>query len=139
MVEYDVAVEEAIKAVRSHLRSGGSVPPRTSEQLGRAYVAVRGLEALTRKTMQRKLRHEVPSPYDSIDKLSLNETEQRVYTSVVDLLGPFRATIGVSGAGLDSARWVKEHYYSRAVSIYGGTSQIQKNIIADRLLKLPRG
>jgi alkylation response protein AidB-like acyl-CoA dehydrogenase len=139
MVEYDVAVEEAIKAVRLHLQTGGDVPTRTAEQLGRAYVAVRGLEALTRKTMQRKLRHEVPSPYDSIDKLSLNETEQRVYTSIIDLLGPFRATLGTSGAGLDSARWVKEHYYSRAVSIYGGTSQIQRNIIADRLLRLPRG
>jgi alkylation response protein AidB-like acyl-CoA dehydrogenase len=140
MVEYDVAVEEAIKEVRLHADAGGHVPERAAEQLGRAYVAVRGLEALTRKTMQRKLRHEIPSPYDSIDKLSLNETEQRVYASISDLLGPFRTVaLGHEGAGLDGARWVKDHYYSRAVSIYGGTSQVQKNIIADRLLRLPRG
>lgn len=140
MVEYDVAVEEAIKEVRAYTDAGGRLPARTAEQLGKAYVAVRGLEALTRKTMQRKLRHEIPSPFDSIDKLSLNETEQRIFAAISDLLGPFRTVgAGRDGAGLDSARWVKEHYYSRAASIYGGTSQVQKNIIADRMLELPRG
>ncbi|ONH21952.1 acyl-CoA dehydrogenase family protein [Pseudofrankia asymbiotica] len=139
MVEYDVAVEEAFAEIRRHRSAGGTVAPRTLEQLGRAYVSVRGLEAQTRKTMARKVRGEVPSPYDSVDKLSLNEVEQRVYSSISDLLGPFRLTPHDPSAGLDSARWVKDHYYSRAVSIYGGTSQVQRNIIADRLLELPRG
>ena len=42
------------------------------------------------------------------------------------------------GDGLDPARWAHDHLYSRAASIYGGTSQIQRNIIAERLLGLPR-
>jgi len=135
MVEYDVAVEEAFDQVRQRT---GDLSTRSLENLGRAYISVRGLEALTRRTMDRKARGEIPSPYDSIDKLSLNEVEQRVYSSITDLLGPFRLTPNDPATGLDGARWVKEHYYSRAVSIYGGTSQVQRNIIADRLLRLPR-
>lgn len=139
MVEYDVAVEEAIGQVRRHADLGDEASVRSLEHLGRAYISVRGLEALTRRTMDRKARGEVPSAYDSVDKLCLNEVEQRVYSSITDLLGPYRLTPDDRTVGLDSERWVKEHYYSRAVSIYGGTSQVQRNIIADRLLKLPRG
>jgi len=139
-VEYEVALDEAVKDLRAHFAATGTSPSeRTCEQIGRAYTAVRGLEGQTRKTMARKMAGEGPSPYDSVDKLSLNEAEQLLYTAVTDLLGPLRNVSDGSPTGLDSPRWVKEHYYSRATSIYGGTSQIQRNIIAERLLGLPRG
>jgi alkylation response protein AidB-like acyl-CoA dehydrogenase len=139
-VEYEVALEEAVKELRGHVAATGTqLPERAFEQIGRAYTAIRGLEGQTRKTMARKMNGEGPSPYDSVDKLSLNEVEQLMYTAVTDLLGPLRNVSDGSPLGLQSARWVKEHYYSRAASIYGGTSQVQRNIIAERLLGLPRG
>jgi alkylation response protein AidB-like acyl-CoA dehydrogenase len=139
-VEYEVAVDEAAAALRADYASSGREPSdRVLEQVGRAYIGVRGLEAQTRKTMTRKMNGEGPSPYDSVDKLSLNEIEQLVYTSVSDLLGPLRNVADGEPFGLESSRWVKDHYYSRAASIYGGTSQVQRNIIAERLLGLPRG
>ena len=139
-VEYEVAVEQAVEELLGHYSRTEQEPTdRVLEQIGRAYSAVRGLEAQTRKTMARKMRGEGPTPYDSVDKLSLNEVEQLVFTSISDLLGPFRNVSDSKPLGLDSARWVKEHYYSRAASIYGGTSQVQRNIIAERLLGLPRG
>lgn len=112
---------------------------RVLEQVGRAFAAVRGLEAQTRQTIARKMNNEGPSAYDSVDKLSLNEVEQLVFSSIADLLGPLRNVEDGAPFGLDAARWVKDHYYSRAASIYGGTSQVQRNIIAERLLGLPRG
>ncbi|WP_055593587.1 acyl-CoA dehydrogenase family protein, partial [Streptomyces hirsutus] len=139
-VEYEVAVEEAVRNLRGHVGATGTEPSdRVLEQLGRSYAAVRALEALTRRTIDRQLTGDIPSPYDSVDKLSLNEVEQLLYTSITDLLGPFRLAADRAPFGLDGPRWVKEHYYSRAASIYGGTSQIQKNIIGERLLGLPRG
>ena len=101
--------------------------------------AIRGLEAQTRRTLERKMSGAAPHPLDSVDKLSLNEAEQLMYRSLVDLLGPLRTVSDGRPYGMQAARWVKEHYYSRAASIYGGTSQVQKNIIAERLLGLPRG
>jgi alkylation response protein AidB-like acyl-CoA dehydrogenase len=139
-VEYEVAIEDAVAQLRAHCAATGEQPSeRVLEQVGRAYTAVRGLEAQTRRTMARKMNGEGPSPYDSVDKLSLNEIEQLVFAAITDLLGPFRTVADGTPLGLESARWVKEHYYSRAASIYGGTSQVQRNIIAERLLGLPRG
>ncbi|TQN42813.1 alkylation response protein AidB-like acyl-CoA dehydrogenase [Blastococcus colisei] len=139
-VEYEVAVEDAVQELRSHFAASGNRPDdHVCEQVGRAYTAVQGLEGQTRKTMERKMNGEGPSAYDSVDKLSLNETEQLMYTSITDLLGPLRNVTDARPLGLDAARWTKEHYYSRAASIYGGTSQVQRNIIAERLLGLPRG
>ena len=139
-VEYEVAVEDAVEELRAHYsKTGQEASDRVLEQIGSAYSAVRGLEAQTRKTMGRKMRGEGPTPYDSVDKLSLNEVEQLVFRCVSDLLGPLRNVDDGDPFGLESGRWVKDHYYSRAASIYGGTSQVQRNIIAERLLGLPRG
>lgn len=139
-VEYEVSIDEAARELRRHFEDAGTAPSDwVLEQLGRSFVAARALDGLTRKTMQRQINDEVPSPLDSVDKLSLNEVEQLVYTSITNLLGPNRLALNANPMGLETARWVKEHYYSRAASIYGGTSQIQKNIISERLLGLPRG
>lgn len=139
-VEYEVAVDSAVAELRGHFATSGTMPSdRVLEQVGRAFAAVRGLEAQTRQTMARKMNNEGPSAYDSVDKLSLNEVEQLVFSSIADLLGPVRNVEDGAPFGLDAARWVKDHYYSRAASIYGGTSQVQRNIIAERLLGLPRG
>lgn len=139
-VEYEVAVDSAIRELHSHFEKTGTTPSdRVLEQVGHAFTAVRSLEAQTRKTIERKTSGEGPSAFDSVDKLSLNEVEQTVYTSISDLLGPLRNVADGEAFGLEAARWVKDHFYSRAASIYGGTSQVQRNIIAERLLGLPRG
>ena len=64
----------------------------------------------------------------SIDKVLLAGAEQRLYDTVRDLLP------GV--LELDDTPWRSEYLYSRAATIYGGTAEIQRNIIARRLLDL---
>lgn len=139
-VEYGVAVDDAIGQLAAHsIANGNDINDRACEAVGRAFTAVRGLEAQTRKTMDRVLRAVGPDALDSVDKLSLNEVEQRVFAEISNLLGADRTALDSSPGGLETARWNKDHLYSRAASIYGGTSQIQRNIIAERLLGLPRG
>ncbi len=139
-VEYGVAVDDAAEQLARHAAaSGDDVGDRACEAIGRAYTAVLGLEAQTRKTMDRVLRSVGPNALDSVDKLSLNEVEQRVFGEIASLLGADRNALDSAPGGLETARWNKDHLYSRAASIYGGTSQIQRNIIAERLLGLPRG
>ncbi len=67
-------------------------------------------------------------PQTSIDKVLLATAEQRMFDTVRDLLP---GTIE-----LDDTPWRSEYLYSRAATIYGGTAEIQRNIIARRLLDL---
>ena len=72
----------------------------------------------------------------AITKLLLARTEQRIFTVAMGLLGS-------SGSAWDPSdhpisQWVERYLYSRASTIYGGTWEIQHNIIGERLLGLPR-
>lgn len=135
-VECEVALDEAV----GQLRATGSVDDeRTAAAVGRAHVAMRVLDAQTRRTTERLVADAGPTPMDSVDKLLLTEAEQIVFAEIAGLLGPLRAVPGAQPRGLDVRRWAHEHLYSRAASIYGGSSQIQRTIIAERLMGLPRG
>jgi alkylation response protein AidB-like acyl-CoA dehydrogenase len=68
-------------------------------------------------------------PEGSIDKLLMTWTEQAVGHAALRVGG-------AAHAGGDDA-WLKTYLYSRAQSVMGGTSQIQRNLIAQRLLELP--
>jgi alkylation response protein AidB-like acyl-CoA dehydrogenase len=69
-------------------------------------------------------------PGGSIDKLLMTWVEQTVGTAALDVAGAAAVTDAASVA-------LKIYLYSRAQSVMGGTSQIQKNIIATRILGLP--
>lgn len=142
-VELKVALDDALAQLRERgagdrLR-GRADTHRTHGAIGRAYIALQVLDSQTQQTTARLVDGVGPTPVDSVDKLLLNDIEQIVFSEIAGLLGPLRAVPGSRPNGLQSERWVHEHLYSRAASIYGGTSQIQRNIIAERLLGLPRG
>jgi alkylation response protein AidB-like acyl-CoA dehydrogenase len=88
--------------------------------------------ARSRATQHRLSRGEHLGPETSIDKVLLATTEQALFDLVADSL-PSNLTIGDDAA---SERWRTEYLYSRAATIYGGSAEIQRNIIARRLLDL---
>ena len=63
---------------------------------------------------------------------------QRLYETAVDVLGPDALLLRDDAAALDRGRWPLGLLASRANSIMGGTSEIQRNVIGERLLQLPR-
>ncbi|HTX94158.1 MAG TPA: acyl-CoA dehydrogenase family protein [Mycobacterium sp.] len=96
--------------------------------LGAAYLALHTLRCRSRST-QRRLRDGARlGPETSVDKVLLAAAEQRLYDTVRDLLP--------GALELDDTPWRPEYLYSRAATIYGGTAEIQRNIIARRLLDL---
>jgi alkylation response protein AidB-like acyl-CoA dehydrogenase len=96
--------------------------------LGAAYLALHTLRCRSRATQHRLAAGARLGPDTSIDKVLLAGAEQRLYDTVHDLLP------GV--LELDDSPWRSEYLYSRAATIYGGTAEIQRNIIARRLLDL---
>jgi alkylation response protein AidB-like acyl-CoA dehydrogenase len=96
--------------------------------LGAAYLALHTLRCRSRATQHRLVSGARLGPDTSIDKVLLAAAEQRLYDTVRDLLP--------GAIELDDTEWRREYLYSRAATIYGGTAEIQRNIIARRLLDL---
>ena len=96
--------------------------------LGAVYVALNALRCRSLATQRRLGDGGVLGPETSVDKVLLAGTEQLLYDTARDLLP------GVIELG--ESPWRTEYLYSRAATIYRGTAEIQRNIIARRLLDL---
>jgi alkylation response protein AidB-like acyl-CoA dehydrogenase len=96
--------------------------------VGSAYLALHTLRCRSRATQHRLADGARLGPETSIDKVLLATAEQRLYDAARDLLP--------AAIELDDTPWRTEFLYSRVATIYGGTAEIQRNIIARRLLDL---
>lgn len=91
------------------------------------------LRALTALAASRGMRETVPGPHGNIVALYFGELTRRVHAAALDLLG---------GSALDpeaSHRWSRDYLECFKFAIGGGTSEIRRNVIAERVLGLPRG
>jgi alkylation response protein AidB-like acyl-CoA dehydrogenase len=101
-------------------------------KLGEVTQLVYAFRARSRATQHRMASGASLGAETSIDKVLLATAEQAVFDLVADAI-PDAVTVGDDEA---SVRWRTEFLYSRAASIYGGSAEIQRNIVARRLLDL---
>jgi len=104
--------------------------PMTRARLGRAYVELRALQVKVQRSLSERQRGKLPGPEGSVDKLLMARADQFFGHTMMDLRGG--APLLAEGLEWDIYVW------SRAAGIYGGTAQIQRNIVAQRVLGLPR-
>jgi alkylation response protein AidB-like acyl-CoA dehydrogenase len=100
--------------------------------LGQVTQLIYAFRARSRATQHRMAAGEPLGPETSIDKVLLATAEQALFELAGDAL-PEQVKLGDDP---ESARWRGEFVYARAASIYGGSAEIQRNIIARRLLDL---
>ena len=105
---------------------------RAAEIVGEAYLQLHQLRARSRATQHRLAATGTIGAETSIDKVLVATAEHAVYDAARRLLpGAIEADDGETGR-----LWRGEYVYSRAATIYGGTAEVQRNIIARRLLDL---
>jgi alkylation response protein AidB-like acyl-CoA dehydrogenase len=97
---------------------------------------VLALRSMTYLGMSRNMRREQPGPEASFLRLSVGETMQRIAALAMDMLGPdsLVATPPVRRRG----NWSNDYLYSFSRTISAGTKDIQRNLIGERVLGLPR-
>jgi alkylation response protein AidB-like acyl-CoA dehydrogenase len=103
--------------------------PVFRQRLAQAYVEVELLRLMGYRSITRLLRTGQPGVESSVEKVLGSETDQRLQELAMDVLGP---------AAMQDERWRRAYLYSRSETIMGGTSEIQRNVIAQRILGLPR-
>lgn len=107
------------------------------------------LRYLALRAVTRQLDDAATGPESSILKLYVSTYQQRVTELAMDVLGPDAAVLSGRGAvahlgpdplggANDPAAWETVFLTARAATIYGGSSQIQRNLLAERVLGLPR-
>jgi alkylation response protein AidB-like acyl-CoA dehydrogenase len=100
--------------------------------VGETYVQLHALRARSRATQHRLAQTGTIGAETSIDKVLVATAEQTTFDAVRRLLpGVIETDDGVVGG-----MWRSEFLYSRAATIYGGTVEVQRNVIARRLLGL---
>ncbi len=92
-----------------------------------------GLRALTRR-----LKGLMPGPESSIGKLVSTELTQRMTKFVGRLMGEY-ALLDRNSPFVPEGDWLRRILYSESLTIAGGTSAVQKNMIGERVLQLPKG
>jgi alkylation response protein AidB-like acyl-CoA dehydrogenase len=110
---------------------GREVPDSVRIDLARAHVLVNVLRAHVLRSLSARADGTPPGPAGSIDKLLGTRVEQALHHVAVDLAGAAALTGGAPEV-------LADYLYSRAASIAGGTSEIQRGIVAERVLGLPR-
>jgi alkylation response protein AidB-like acyl-CoA dehydrogenase len=80
----------------------------------------------------------VPGPEGSLLKIFWSEMEQRLKDAAIEIAGPFALLPRGERRSTDDGFWFYELLWSRSSTIYAGTSEVQRNIIAQRVLGLPR-
>ena len=112
----------------------GSAPADVLEPdaVGTVVQQLFALHARSRATQYRLSRGERLGPETSIDKVLLATADQALF----DLAESAFSAEVATGSDSRSARWRREFLYSRAATIYGGSAEVQRNIIARRLLDL---
>jgi alkylation response protein AidB-like acyl-CoA dehydrogenase len=80
----------------------------------------------------------IPGPEGSTLKIIWSELDQAVKKTALDILGPAGMVAEGDPLAIDDGYWAYESLWSRAATIYAGTSEVQRGIIAHRVLGLPR-
>ena len=109
--------------------------PEVQAALARALIGIEVLRHHAYRTVGEFLGGGVVGPDSSSVKLLMAEAEQRLAATVLEVLGPTLQ----HAEPLDLAEndfWYETYLYSRAATVYGGTQQIQRDIIANRVLAL---
>ena len=113
--------------------------PAVQLALAQAQIAVEALKHQGLRSVSAMIAAGHPGLESSVDKVVLARAEQRLVDVSLDVLGAHAALGNDPELPTHPTDWQHAYFYGRAASVYGGSEQIQKNIIAERILGLPKG
>ncbi len=111
--------------------------PLARQGLAQAFIEVELLRLVGYRSLTRLLRSGQPGVESSIEKVLGSETDQRLQRLAMEILGPV-GTVYEGARAPEGGLIGREFLYAPSETIMGGTSEIQRNLIAQRILGLPR-
>jgi alkylation response protein AidB-like acyl-CoA dehydrogenase len=112
--------------------------PVLQDQVARAWLDAEAYRLHTFGTARRLAAGQEIGPASSMGKVFWSELDLRMHTLALQLLGERGQLDAAAPDAEDGGRWLDGFLFSLAGPIYAGTNEIQRNIIAERVLGLPR-
>ncbi len=111
--------------------------PVMADRLARLWTETELTRLLAYRAFSKVIRGEKPWPEVQLSKLQYSELAQTLAELAVDLLGPAGLLTRGGPDAVDRGKWARLYSFNRFTTIGGGSSEVQKNTIADRAIKLP--
>jgi alkylation response protein AidB-like acyl-CoA dehydrogenase len=110
-------------------------PPASADAVARSYIDAQAYQLHTYWTASKVARGEAVGPEASCNKIFWSENDVAIHETALGLLGPEAELLEAGAPG----EWLDGYLFALAGPIYAGTNEIQRNVVAERLLGLPRG
>ena len=147
VTRYAIAFSQLVKAARQLRRRGRPLleDPVVRAKMGKLYAELEVQRYAGLRVLSALNKGESPGPASSITKLSYTEFEKRYYETALEILGPWGQLMTareefeeIDTSSGEAGTWATAFLWARAGTIYSGSSEIQKNIIGERVLGLPK-
>jgi alkylation response protein AidB-like acyl-CoA dehydrogenase len=109
-----------------------------ADELAQSFVELRVLRLHNWRTLSRLAKGQEPGPESSVTKLVWTDMTQALSARALDVLGRAAPLWWSARDNPGDGFWQRQWLWSKAASIAGGTSEVQRTIIGDRILRLPR-
>ena len=149
VTRYASAFDRLVEAARKLKRGGKPLleDPVVRAKLGKIYAEIEVQRYASLRVLSALQKGDSPGAASSITKLSYSEFEKRYYELCLEILGSYGQVTdgGLEESSLDvdsssgvRSSWAYAFLWARAGTIYSGSSEIQKNVIGERVLGLPK-
>jgi len=147
VTRYAIAFNQLVKATKRLKRNGRPLieDAAVRSKMGKLYAELEVQRYAGLRVLSALNKGDSPGAASSITKLSYTEFEKRYYETALEILGPWGQVMTareefeeVDTASGEPGTWATAFLWARAGTIYSGSSEIQKNIIGERVLGLPK-
>ena len=140
-VRLRIALDGLVELARNTKKNGASVSkdPVLRQKLAQLWIETEVFKYTGARAITKLLKGELPGPEASTGKMMWVEGHQHLQELAMEIEGPFSQLMRGSQWAMADGLWQHTFLRSRANSIEGGTTEIQKNIIGERVLGLPKG
>jgi alkylation response protein AidB-like acyl-CoA dehydrogenase len=135
---YSARYRHDLRALAAACRELGRTDAAVREKLARLLVENEIMAANGIRVLANLADGRAPGPESSLEKIYWSEFDKRFRDAALDILGPGGQLLRTSPGARTDVDWAREFLWSRAGTIYSGSSEVQRNIIAKRVLNLPQ-
>ena len=136
-ISLKVELDNLVETVRKHNPSA-LADPQLRARIASMWTQIRLTQLLNYRALSKILRGEKNWPEVPFAKLQWSHLSQTLAELGVDLLGPAGVLAKGGPDAVDGGHWTHQYTWQRYTSIGAGTTEVQKNIIADRAIRLPK-